>query len=39
MNLYARKLKEYGVYNHPQEVLCEAMEKVLTKRFLKVFKS
>lgn len=39
MDLYARQLKEYGVYEHPQEVLCEAMEQVLTKRYMKVFKS
>ena len=39
MDLYVRQLKEYGVYDHPQEVLCETMEKVLTKRYMKVFKS
>ena len=33
MDLYARQLKQYGVYNHPQEVLCETMEKVLLKRY------
>lgn len=37
MNLYARQLKEYGVYNHPQEVLCETMEKVLLKRYRREF--
>jgi hypothetical protein len=37
MDLYARQLKEYGVFDHPQEVLCEAMEKVLVKRYLREF--
>ena len=37
MDLYARQLKEYGVYDHPQEVLCETMEKVLLKRYLREF--
>ena len=37
MDLYARQLNEYGVFDHPQEVLCEAMEKVLVKRYLREF--
>ena len=37
MDLYARQLKEYGVYDHPQEVLCEAMEQVLVKIYIREF--
>lgn len=37
MDLYTRQLKQYGVYNHPQEVLCETMEKVLLKRYRREF--
>lgn len=37
MDLYTRQLKEYGVYDHPQEVLCEAMEKALVKKYLREF--
>jgi hypothetical protein len=37
MDLYVRQLIEHGVHDHPQEVLCEAMEKVLVKRYLREF--
>ena len=37
MDLYVRQLNEHGVHDHPQEVLCEAMEKVLVKRYLREF--
>ena len=37
MDLYVRQLNEHSVHDHPQEVLCEAMEKVLVKRYLREF--
>ena len=37
MDLYVRQLNEHGVHDHPQEVLCEAMEKALVKRYLREF--
>jgi hypothetical protein len=33
--IYKNQLDKYGVWEHPQEILCETMAKELTKRFLK----
>ena len=34
--LYQKQLEIYGVNDHPQEILCEALASELTKRYLKL---